>query len=364
MAMTRHRPGAIQASHQGFTIPSVVLAAWLSSRLLVDLILISGTLHHGLPLQEVFSSWDGHWYLKIATGGFRSPPIAAGSTAGQTTYPFFPLLPLGLALLQQLGCPPLIAGVFISHLALLGGLLFTHALVRRLLGPAAADWSCWFLAFSPGSVAYSLLYPEGLLLLFSSGAFWARQRGRTVLAGALAALATLTRPNGLAVSLALGGEALLSGGQRRHSLWLLAPSLTALLLWSAYLMTISGDPLIWVHAKRAWDEVTLFNLASAVGGFPWTQLLAGLVALALLLLGWPSQPWGWRLFGLLWITPSFVLGMVGFPRYAGSCFPVLASLGERVARWGRATGWLLLGGSAVLLAVQTLQVGVLHRWTP
>lgn len=357
-------PSKREAPHRWSVIPAGVLAAWLSSRLFVDLILAIGGRQRDLPLGEIFSAWDGHWYLGIAANGFNAEPITSGSTLGQTPFPFFPLLPLAISLLQRLGLSPLIAGLLVNHLALLVGLWLTHALVRRLSGQAAASWTCWFLAFSPGSVSYSLLYPEGLLLVFSSGAFLARSQGRLALAATLAALATLTRPNGLAVSLALGGEALLFSNARRQGLWLLVPSLLALLLWSTYLMSISGDPLIWVHAKQNWSEVTLFNLHTAIGGFPWTQLLAALVALGLLLLGWSRQPWGWRLFGLIWILPSFLLGMVGSPRYAGSCFPVFEALGQRVAAIGNRAGWLLLGASALLLALQTLQVGVLQRWTP
>lgn len=349
--------------------PVAVLAAWLSSRLFVDLILASGSLRHGLPLQQVFSAWDGNWFLGIARHGYGTAPLilsaaGGGLAAGQTPYPFFPLLPLLLAGMGRLGLNDVAAGVLLSHLALLGGLTLLHALTRRLSGTAAADWACWFLAFSPGSLAYSMLYTEGLLLLFSCGAFLAAERRRLWLAAGLAALAAITRPNGLVVSLALAGAT----GRTTRSWWrglqLLAPSLLMLALWSAVLMAISGDPLSWVKAKQAWQEVTLFNLHTSVGGFPWTQLAAGLVALALLLLGWSVQPLSWRLFGLLWIVPSFLLGMVGFPRYAGSCFPVFASLGERVSRVGAVLRGLLLVGSALLLAVQTVQVGILHRWTP
>jgi len=350
-------------------IPIAVVAAWLSSRLFVDLILVSGSLRNGLPLQQVFSAWDGNWFLGIARHGYNSAPVILrsvgdGLALAQTPYPFFPLLPLLLAGMSRLGLNDVAAGVLLNHLAMLGGLALVHALTGRLSGAAAANWACWFLAFSPGSLAYSMLYTEGLLLLFSCGAFLAAERQRYGLAASLAGLATLTRPNGLVVSLALAGAACRSTSGWRQGLLLLAPSLLVLALWSAVLMTISGDPLIWMKAKQGWQEMTLLNMHTSVGGFPWTQLASGLVALALLLLGWSAQPLSWRFFGMLWIVPSFLLGMVGFPRYAGSCFPVFASLGERVSRAGTALRWLLLGGSALLLAGQTLQVGILHRWTP
>jgi len=349
--------------------PAAVLGSWLASRLFVDLILVIGGLARSIPLKQVFSAWDGNWYLQIAREGFTWAHAIPADPADlhmpvQTAFPFFPLFPLLLALGRHLGLSRFTVGLVVGHLALLVGLALTHALVRRLSGKTAADWACWFLAFSPGSVVYSMLYPEGLLLVCSSGAFLARWQGRWRLASLLAALATLARPNGLAVALALAGEAFISGEGRRRALRILAPSLVVLLLWSGYLMAITGNPLVWVQAKQAWREVTLFNLLSSVGGFPWIQFAAGVVALTLLLLGWSTQPWGWRLFGLLWIAPSFLLGMVGFPRYAGACFPVFASLGDQVARRTLFFRFTLLGLSAAALALQTVQVGLLLRWIP
>ena len=213
--------------------------------------------------------------------------------ASSGVLPLLPTVPNGLgSLARQLGLPKLTAGLVVGHLAFLVGLALTHALVRRLSGKVAADWSCWFLAFSPGSVTYSMIYPEGLFLICSTGAFLAQRQCRWWLASFLAAIATLARPNGLVVSLALAGEALITGSGSRRVLGLLAPSLLVLLLWSAYLMAISGNPLIWVQAKQAWREVSLFNLHASVGMFPWIQFAVGSVALVLLLLGWSSQPWG------------------------------------------------------------------------
>ena len=346
-----------------------MIAAWFSSRLFVDLILAIGGAGRALPLQRVFSAWDGGWYQQIARHGYTWANAIPADPADplsplQSAFPFFPLFPMLLALARRLGLPQVTVGLAVNHLFLLVGLALTHALVRRLSGMVAADWACWFLAFSPGSVAYSLLYPEGLILVCSSGAFLAQGQSRYGLASLLAAIATLARPNGLILSLALAAEALSSGSRFRRVFGVLAPSLLVLLLWSACLLLISGNPLIWVEAKRAWGEVSLFNLHASEGMFPSIQCAFGIVALLLLLLGWSSQPWGWRLFGLLWIVPPFFVGMVGFPRYASSCFPVFASLGDRASGLTLSSRHLLLSLSAAALALHTIQVGVLQRWIP
>lgn len=354
---------------KGNVLPAAVIASWLSSRLFVDLILAIGAVGRAIPLRQMFSAWDGNWYQQIAHHGYTWANAIPADPADplsplQSAFPFFPLFPLLLALARHLGLPQVTFGLVVNHLCLLVGLALTHILVRRLSGMVAADWTCWFLAFSPGSLAYSLLYPEGLILVCSTGAFLAQGQSRYRMASLLAAIATLARPNGLILSLALAAEALSGGSRFRRVFGLLAPSLLVLLLWSACLRLISGNPLIWVEAKRAWGEVTLFNLHAAEGMFPSIQCAFGLVALALLLLGWSSQPWGWRLFGLLWIAPSFFIGMVGFPRYAGSCFPVFASLGDRATRLALSSRYLLLSLSAAALALHTIQVGVLRRWIP
>ena len=70
-----------------------------------------------------------------------------------------------------------------------------------------------------------MMYPEGLFLICSTGAFLAQRQCRWWVASWLAAIATLARPNGLVVSLALAAEALITGSGSRRVLGLLAPRL-------------------------------------------------------------------------------------------------------------------------------------------
>lgn len=362
--LNRRLPGDGSPLPWSRMLPPAVVAAWLSSRLFVDLILLVGGLARGMPPHDVFSAWDGGWFQRIALEGYDPSQLSGAALAEQTTFPFFPLLPALIAAGRLLGLPTVVTGVFIGHAALLIGLALTHALVRRLSGPAAASWACWLLAFTPGALTYSMVYSEGLLLVFASGAFLARRQGRWGLASLLAALAALTRPNGLVVALALTGEALLPGGERRRAPLLLLPTLAVLLLWCGILLALTGNPLIWVDAKKAWTEISVLNILSTTKFEYWAQFCAGLIALGLLALGWRSQPWGWRLFGLFWLLPSFFLGVVGFPRYVSACFPVFAALGAWVARRDGPAGPALLALSAAALAVQTTQVGLLRNWVP
>lgn len=67
-------------------------------------------------------------------------------------------------------------------------------------GPATADRGVALVCFFPGAVVFSMLYSEGLLLALTAGCLLGLLRRRWVTAGALAALAGLTRFNGIVLS--------------------------------------------------------------------------------------------------------------------------------------------------------------------
>ncbi|HUB35316.1 MAG TPA: hypothetical protein VL972_00690, partial [Solirubrobacteraceae bacterium] len=68
--------------------------------------------------------WDASWYLVIAHYGYR-PELGAYTSARDA---FFPLYPLGVGVLSQLGLQPVLAGVLFSVAALLCALYGLHRL--------------------------------------------------------------------------------------------------------------------------------------------------------------------------------------------------------------------------------------------
>ena len=174
--------------------------------------------------------WDSAWYLVIAHFGYR--PDLGSFTASRTA--FFPLYPLALRGLSQLGSPPVLAGVLISLVAFAAALYGIHRLTTLEFGHArqaagaggaaraaraagaagaaaggagagraaeTARLAVLLTAFAPVAFFFSAVYSESLFLALSVGVFWSARKGRWWLAGLLGALAAATRSTGLVLLL-------------------------------------------------------------------------------------------------------------------------------------------------------------------
>ncbi|MGC2374087.1 MAG: mannosyltransferase family protein [Solirubrobacteraceae bacterium] len=144
--------------------------------------------------------WDAAWYLVIAHYGYR--PELGSLTASRTA--FFPLYPLGVRGLSDLGLAPVIAGVLLSLAALAAGLYALHRLTTleaSRLGLSGAGevarLAVLLMALAPMALYFSAIYSESLYLAVSVGAFLQARRGRWASAAALGALAAATRSTGL-----------------------------------------------------------------------------------------------------------------------------------------------------------------------
>jgi hypothetical protein len=325
------------------TWAGAVLLPWVLSRgALYVLVTRAGALR-GRVGAAAFPLWDGVWYLRIARDGygFTSP-------RGETPYPFFPLLPALLRGADALGIPPIVAGVVLTHLLFLAALAGVYAITRAHGTTREAALASWSLALFPGSAPLTLLYPGAIFLACSVWAFRAVELRRDDAAAALLAAAALARPNGLVATIACGFAALRSGGSRR-ALRVIVPPGVAVLLWIGWLRWSTGDALVFVHAKAAWHEVTLASLVAGTDPIPKLDLAPLALAVVLLALAWRRLPGAWLLLAALALLPSLGLGMLGMPRYASSCFPVLVAAGIVLARLPRGARVAVLAGSAVAL---------------
>ncbi len=139
--------------------------------------------------------WDSAWYLVIAHFGYR-PELSAYGTASRDA--FFPLYPLGLRLLSDLGPQPVFAGVLFSLAAFALALYFVHRLTALELGGGkAARLAVFLTAFAPMAFFFSAVYSESLYLALSAGLFWCARQGRWLRVGLLGALAAATRSTGV-----------------------------------------------------------------------------------------------------------------------------------------------------------------------
>jgi hypothetical protein len=159
----------------------------------------------------------------------------------------------------MLFCGYVFAGLLIS---LIGGFI-TTVLVQRMAtgwwGERAGRRATLFICLFPGSIVFSMVYSEGLMLPLAAGSLYALERRRWVLAGLLAAFATAVAPVAFAIIPACAAAALLE--LRRHG-WrarraLLAPLLAPLgaICFGIYLWLWTGSPFASYIAQRyGWDE--------------------------------------------------------------------------------------------------------------
>jgi hypothetical protein len=163
---------------------------------------VSGFGWLGELLAAPVARWDAVWYLVIAHSGYRPEvgPLAAARTA------FFPLYPLGVRGVSELGVPPIAAGVALSLGAFAAALYGIHRLCMLELGSLArgsshsgdvARLAVLVTAMAPMAFFFSAVYSESLYLALSVGVFWCARQGRWAWAGALGALASATRSAGV-----------------------------------------------------------------------------------------------------------------------------------------------------------------------
>lgn len=251
--------------------------------------------------------WDAAWYLTIAHYGYR-PDLGAFTSARDA---FFPLYPIGLRALSDMGAPAVLAGVLLSLLALALGLYGLHRLttleaarLRLARGRELARLAVLSCAFGPMAFFLSAVYSESLYLALSIGAFLFARRGRWGVAAACAGLAAATRSSGVVLALPLAllymygpredrrpdrpapgplaphgrGAGVLAAVRARllpryrvraDILWLLlVPAGVA--VYGAYLGLAGGDPLAPFHAQAGWSR----HFAGPFGGV-WSGVLAG-----------------------------------------------------------------------------------------
>lgn len=311
---------------------------------------------HALGLLE---AWDARWYRMVASSGYLLVPGRQSDPA------FFPLFPVLMRGGHALGLGYTTAGLVISNVGFLGALFAFHALTRTLFGEGMARRSVAYLAVFPFGFAFSMVYPESIVLALISLAALAGLRRRWGWAVVCAAAAALARPEGLFVALPLAVLA----WEQRHALSprarglalgaVLAP-VAAIGSFSLYLWSVLGDPMVWSQAQRAWGRAfsplgavhAVEGLGRAFAHDAWVTRDVVAVVLYLVLFAAAARAgveWPWLLSGLaVVVLPLFSGSFDSVDRFgllAPAAFWGLAALG-RDPRANR----LILGLSLPLLA--------------
>ena len=326
------RPPTAAARYTG------VLTAWAVSRAIVVAgLLVGASLGKNRSVWGGFVAWDGRWYLQAARSGYGGRPV----TGVESPWPFFPLLPGLLEAVAAVRLPDAAVVVIANQLLLLAAMVGLTRLVERRVGAEPARRAVWVLAVFPMSGVFSMLYPSSVFLAASIWAFEFAERKRWAWSGAVAAAATMVRPNGLLVVAVLavavfadaGSDAgAVDGRRRRSALLVVAPSAVALAAWLMVCAVRTGNPLVFVTAKGAWREHRLVEAVWLVATQPGLKQIAvhtgfGVLAVAALWFSWRRLPRSWRALAVLTIGLPMVTGVVGLGRYVNECFPLMVAGG-------------------------------------
>lgn len=290
---------------------------------------------------DTLKAWDGLRYLDVAQVLY---PAQLAEQHG-----FFPLLPLLLRGLDEIGIPPVAGGLVLANLAGLAGLLAVVAVTRHLFDETVATRTGVALACFPLSYVLSMLYSEPFALAAGFGAVALVQRRRYWAAVPLGIAVGLSRSNGILFCLPIAGAALRAGGPVIARAAAIAAPAIGLGAFAAYLQARTGSALAFQEAQRKFwfrrspglaaaraliDRISLQrDFALSLSPYLTVGYLAGILGVA------RRVPLEWTVFGLLTILLPLSTGRyAGVARYGLLALPAfwaLALLGGRYPRLWR-----------------------------
>jgi hypothetical protein len=267
---------------------------------------------------------------------------------------FYPLYPWLVGAVTALIGAPVVAAFIVTGIAS----LFVAPLLRRLvaadLGQVVGARSAYFLLVFPTAYFLHIGYTEALFLALALGSFWLARTDRWWLAGGAAALATLTRVNGLLLLPALAVEAWLQWradpDRRLRVEWLaIGGVVIGLAAYLALNAAVYGDAFAFARIQREHWFKELAPPWDGIGGVldrigisePEDSLLYGWVELLFIGLGlggtlaaavlrfraswtvWMAGNW------LLITSTSFVLSTPRYDLVLFALFPWFAVIAER-----------------------------------
>ena len=206
---------------------------------------------------NMWSHFDGRWYLDIAENGYRLIPNQQCNVA------FAPLYPMLMRYGGQLGGGSdyafIIAGILISNISLIVAIIYIMALLLLDGHDRTTAARCaWYLLIFPTSLFLSAVYPMSLFMALAAAAFYHARKRRWNLVGLLAGLAALSRPDGVLLTVGLAVEYFHQNRLtiRREAITLLWGPL-ATLSWLAFQWRQFGDPLAFMTVQKYWSYCPL-----------------------------------------------------------------------------------------------------------
>jgi hypothetical protein len=266
------------------------------------------------------SIWDGRWYHIIAETGYPSVlPRTEDGQVGENAWAFMPVYPMVVrALMLLTGIPWAPTAVFVSLACGFASAVVVARLFRLVLPHGTAMFAVVCYSVSPLSPIFQVAYAESMHLLLLAVALYLVLRRRYWLVLPVIAVASFTRPSGLAFALFLLLHVL-------HRLWTrrrdpfplseaIAASVTAVasgvlgLGWLLIAWAVTGSLTAYTDTELAWRSAYI-GYTDLVPFAGWFQ---GLDWWAVNGLGLPAGFW-WGATGVVLLVASAVALLLSPP---------------------------------------------------
>ena len=260
-----------------------LLAVYAASRVLLMLLALIDAAAHHANIGTVLSNWDGVWYVLIPQKWYGH--VVLTKPGQYSTLGFLPLFPMFEWLLAHATSLSIVAsGVTLSLIFGLTATILVTELAKEWWGEEAADRALLFWCLFPGTVVFSMVYTEGLLITLVAGCLMLLARRRWAWAGLLAGLSTAVGPvavAAVAACIAASGREIYYNGWRdreaRKSLWAPILSPFGLVGFGIFLWFWCGTPLASFKAQHgAWSEKsTPFAIFNDFGSLVHQMFISG-----------------------------------------------------------------------------------------
>lgn len=305
------------------------------------------------------TSWDGLWYLEIVRQGYpRVIPDNITYFQEEARAAFFPVYPFVVRVFDVVfPGGDTFAALAVNLLLGAVAVVLVGLLALRLTDAEVAARAMILFAVFPGSFVLSFAYSEATLIVLVAACLLLLLDERWVLAGLVGALATATRPNGVALVAACVVASFIAIRARRDYASLAAPLLSPLgfIGFQVFLAAHTDEALPWFRVQReAWAEGTSFGGTAVTNTLSFlssplsspTNAITAVSLFALVAAGWCA--WKHRLplpilayvavVVMLMLLPETVTAR---PRFLFTAFPLVIPV---AAWWPRRDriGWELV----------------------
>lgn len=279
-------------------------------------------------------NFDGEHYLAVAQAGYQ--PL---------TYFYFPVFPLIAKFLGNLIGGGLVnyalAGLIISNIAFLAGLVGLFKLISLNFSKEVAKTGVLLLLFFPASFFFASYYTESVFFALVVWSFYFARKGVWIWAGVLGGVSSAVRIIGVALLPSFLAE------KKRKWPILLVP--LGILAYMYYLNVKTGDPLNFLNTisifgtQRSSNFILLpqvfyryvFKIIPFINYsyFPnvfttYLEFVTGVVFLILSIISFWKLRLSWAVYLLLgYIIPTLSGSFSSLPRYVLVLFPAFILMG-------------------------------------